>query len=234
MSTPIGNMGDITLRAIDILKRASVLACEDTRTGMKLFNLLGLPVKNRKFISHHSHNEKQSAPGIISLILSGQSVALLSDGGTPVISDPGETLVRLCHEEGVAVHIVPGASSLTASLCLAPLSAPFIFAGFSPATPKMRRRLLKKYSITLLPIILYESPHRISDLLSDIMVIIPDSEITILREMTKINSERIKSDPKTMLGHFAQNPPKGEIVVIIEPPKTKAQESSQADLLMPL
>jgi len=185
VATPIGNLEDISLRALNILKSVDVIACEDTRHSIKLLNHYDI---KKKLISYHSYNERASSNGIIMLLKSGKSVALISDGGTPVISDPGYLLVKECRENGINIISIPGASAFLTLLAGSGFRTDkFFFVGFlSPKEGKRKRELLKLKDIEG-TIILYESPHRIIKLLDNIFEIFEKKSIILGKELTKIN-----------------------------------------------
>jgi len=221
VATPIGNMGDITRRAVEILNTVDIIACEDTRTSGILLAKLNI---KKHLIAHHSYNEKDSTIGIISLLKDGKSVALISDSGMPVISDPGASLVDAVRANNLEVDVIPGASALTTAVAMAALQPPFLFAGFSPATPKKRRRILREYTNLNIPIIFYESPHRIEKFMADIYSVCGNRNIVILRELTKIYQEIIEKPCAEIIEHITNNPLKGEMVVIIRPEKKEKND----------
>ncbi len=185
VATPIGNLEDISLRALNILKNVDIIACEDTRHSLKLLNHYGI---KKRLISYHSYNERASSNGIIMLLQSGNSVALISDGGTPCISDPGYLLVNECRKNNINVVSIPGAAAFLALLSQSGFRTDkFFFAGFlSPKEGRRKKELLSLKDIEG-TIILYESPHRIVKLLSNIFEIFEKKDIILGKELTKIN-----------------------------------------------
>lgn len=213
VSTPIGNLEDITLRALKILKNVDIIACEDTRHSLKLLNYYNI---NKKLISYHSYNEKNSIKGIIKLLEEGKSIALISDSGTPCISDPGVLLVKECHEKGFKVV---GISGISAFLNLLPISGfrcdKFFFHGFlSPKKEKQKKQLLEIKNIEATHII-YESPHRIIKLLDNIKEIFPDKLVCIGKELTKINETIIINYPEEAINNLLKTKICGEFVIMI-------------------
>ncbi len=189
VAIPIGNCEDLTARARHVLQTVDFIACEDTRKALDLFRRAGVVTKARLFV-HNPFKEAASAEGLLPMLQSGQSGALISDAGTPRLSDPGARLLRLCHENHIPVIPVPGAAALTALVSITPFSVdPLLFLGF--LSPKSGRRIneLKKYESFEGAIALYESVHRIEKCLIDIETVFPDSEVLIGREMTKTHEE---------------------------------------------
>lgn len=218
VATPIGNLEDISARAKNVLAEAGVIACEDTRVAKKLFSLLGLP-HNKPFISYEDHDESFKADKLAELIKSGQAVALISDAGSPLISDPGYKLVRLCRSEGLPVHAVPGASAVISALQLSGLPTNrFMFAGFIPNKDKARTDLFNELKNINTTLVFYETALRLVKTLKVMADIFGRREIAVAREITKIYEECRNGTAAQLIGHFEQNPPKGEIVIMIAPP----------------
>lgn len=223
VGTPIGNLDDVTLRALEVLRKVDIIACEDTRKTRVLLNKYGI---NAKLIVHQAHNEKKSSIGILQLLEQGKNVALVTDSGMPVISDPGGELIRLVRDSDCNVDIIPGASALTTAVSLSCITAPFMFLGFAPATPKKIRRVLRKHSSLDCPLIFYEAPHRIFKMVKEILDILGNREIIISRELTKIYQEVIQTDAERFLQDHQEI--KGEIVLIILPEK---QDEDKTDFI---
>jgi 16S rRNA (cytidine1402-2'-O)-methyltransferase len=213
VGTPIGNLGDLTFRALETLKSVDYIACEDTRNSQVLLEHYQI---KKPLLAHHSHNEKNSTQGIIKLLTEGKSVALISDSGMPAISDPGAYLINAVREAGLRIELIPGVSALTSAVTLAATKTPFIFLGYSPATGKMRRRILRKHSELDCSIIFYESPHRIKELLEDVLEVLGDRQITVARELTKIYEECQTKLASEFLADI-EKIEMGELVVIIHP-----------------
>src|SRR3989338_2067485 len=192
VSTPIGNLGDITLRAVETLKSCDAVICEDTRVAGKLLTLLGLPKK--ELISYHAFNEHQKLLSLISRLKSHEHLALISDAGTPGISDPGYLLIAKAHEEGIKVEVIPGPSAFLAALSISGLPIHhFVFLGFLPLK-KGRRTLLESLRTEERTVVFYESPHRIVKTLTELSEILgsePERPIVLCRELTKMHEEVI-------------------------------------------
>ena len=217
VATPIGNLEDITFRALNILKSVNYIACEDTRITLKLLNHYG--IKNKKLISYHEHNEEKAAEKIIK-ILHSEDVALVSDAGTPCISDPGYRVVKLAWEKGFKVSPIPGAFAGAVALSASGLeSDKFLFVGFLPNKEKKKENELKKLKDIGITFILYESPKRILKTLSLINKLMPDSSTVVAKELTKIHERFIKGTPEYIIKYFQENPDKlkGEFVIICHP-----------------
>ncbi len=224
VATPIGNLQDITLRAIKVLGNVDAIACEDTRkTGFLLSQINSMSKKsadNAKkpaLISYYEHNELQRIPEIINALKNGLNIALVSDAGTPTISDPGFKLVRECIREGIKIDSLPGASSVTAAITLSGLPTDkFLFMGFPPQKPGHRKTLFE--NLTKLPIkttiVLFESPHHLIRTLEGLKEVLGDINIVICRELTKIFQEVRRENISKSLEHFEKTNPKGEFVIL--------------------
>jgi len=218
VATPIGNLGDVTLRALETLAGADVLACEDTRVTRVLLDRYG--IVNRPF-AYHEHNAAEAGPKLISALDSGQSVALVSDAGTPLVSDPGYRLGRMAIEAGHRVIPVPGASAPLAALVGSGLpSDSFLFAGFLPVKDKGKRERLAELSRVPATLIFFESPHRIgASLAAAADVLGKRREAVVCRELTKAFEEFRRGSLEELADHYADRPVKGEIVLLIAPPE---------------
>jgi 16S rRNA (cytidine1402-2'-O)-methyltransferase len=213
VATPIGNLRDITLRALDTLKAVDYVAVEDTRVSGRLFSTYEI---NTRKVSYFEHNEKTRGPAIIKDLLEGKSVALITDAGTPLISDPGYLLVNLALQNDIDVIPVPGPSSLLAALCASGFPAhSFCFEGYPPKSGGKLRRFFENLKDEIRTIILFESPHRIKKCLSAMLEVLGDREIFIGRELTKKFEERIHGTVSQILDKFEKTPPKGEMVIVI-------------------
>ena len=218
VATPIGNLADITLRAIETLKSADIIACEDTRVTKKLFSLLGISTSGKKFIAMHDHNETETAQNLINLASDGAVVTYVSDAGSPLISDPGFKLAQLCREQNIYLTTVPGACAAICALQLSGLpSNTFTFAGFIPNKDKARQETFSKYAPLDTTLIFYETANRLTKTLSVASKIFKNRKISILREITKLHEECQTGMADELFNHFTENPPKGEIVMIVAP-----------------
>ncbi|HBQ38039.1 MAG TPA: 16S rRNA (cytidine(1402)-2'-O)-methyltransferase [Candidatus Omnitrophica bacterium] len=215
VSTPVGNLGDLTLRAIETLKGVDVIACEDTRQTGKLLAHYQI---RKPLTSLHDHNERQKTPQLIGQLKSGQSIALVSDGGTPLVSDPGWYLVRRAIDAGIAVSWIPGATALIGALVLSGLPTDrFVFEGFLPPKPGARRKRLEALKDEPRTVVLYESPHRLLKTLRDIRETLGDVQIACARELTKMFEEVRRGPVSELIAHFEQKVPKGEFVLALNP-----------------
>ena len=218
IATPIGNLQDISPRAAEILRQADIIACEDTRVSKKLFSLLGLPL-DKKFIKYEDHTEEKQAQNLIDLINSGSAVALISDAGSPLISDPGYKLVRKCREQNVYVTAVPGACAVITALQLSGLPTNrFMFAGFIPNKDKARTDLFNELKSIDTTLIFYETAPRLLKTLEQAEPIFKGREIAVARELTKMYEEVVGGSIAEVMQYFAQNEPRGEFVLMIAPP----------------
>ncbi len=231
VATPIGNLGDITQRALDVLKTVDLVAAEDTRHSGQLLSRLGISVK---FVALHEHNEQHATPRLIEDMLAGKSVALITDAGTPAISDPGTLLVAAAHAAGVRVVPVPGASAVVCALSAAGIVAPnWLFYGFLPAKASHRRAALEQLSALPYVLIFYEAPHRIMECVEDLAATLgSDRRITFGRELTKL-FENIHSLPLAEASAWLAadaNRQKGEFVLIVEGAKVVEDSPEQQHL----
>lgn len=221
ISTPIGNLQDISARAAEILREADIIACEDTRVSRKLFSLLGLP-QDKQFIKYEDHTEEKQAQHLIDLIEENNAVALISDAGSPLISDPGYKLVRKCREQNVYVTAVPGACAVITALQLSGLPTNrFMFAGFIPNKDKAREDLFKELKNIDTTLIFYETAPRLLKTLQQAAAIFHNREVAVARELTKMYEETVCGDFAFVIEHFTQNEPRGEFVLMIAPPTEK-------------
>lgn len=211
--TPIGNLEDITFRAIKVLKEVDLILAEDTRTSGKLLQHYGIETHMH---SHHMHNEHKTVDSIVKRIIAGESVALISDAGTPAISDPGFLLTRACVEKGIEVDCLPGATAFVPALVNSGLpNDKFVFEGFLPVK-KGRQTRLKLLAEEPRTIIFYESPHKLIKTLTHFCEYFgEDRQLSVSRELTKLYEETIRGTAKEVLEHYTANPPKGEIVIVV-------------------
>jgi 16S rRNA (cytidine1402-2'-O)-methyltransferase len=222
VATPIGNLQDISRRAVEILNAVDVIACEDTRHTRKLLNHLGI---HRKLVSYHEHNEQQKAGDLIKRLEAGEFIALVSDAGTPAISDPGFRVVQLAIGAGISVVPIPGASAVISALSASGLPTDsFFFGGFLPSKKNERRRRLDELSSIPGTLIFYEAPHRLSKSLADCLEILGERQAAVARELTKLHEEIIRGNLSALVAKFEASPVKGEIVVLIDRGSTRAVE----------
>lgn len=226
VATPIGNLEDITLRALRILKEVDQIACEDTRHTQKLLNHYGI---HKSLVSYHEHNEMTRAPELVVAMEEGAQIALVSDAGVPLVSDPGYRLVTLCLRHRVPVIPIPGPSALLAALSASGLpNEEFLFVGFLPARTAERRRALERLRIEDRTVILYEAPHRIEETLADAHEILGDRPACLAREVTKLHEEFRRGTLAEILASLAEKPARGEITLLIGP-LSADQLSAQRD-----
>ncbi len=214
VSTPIGNLKDITLRALDVLKSVDLIAAEDTRKTKILLDHYGI---QKPLTSYFDHNEKVKGPYLLKLFKEGKSLALVTDAGTPGISDPGYSLIKLAYENQIPVTVIPGVTALITALTLSGLPAHrFVFEGFLPPKTVGRRKKLEELKGGGAPtVILYESPHRLLKTLEDIKEVLADPYVVVARELTKKFEEVKKARASELMAHFTSRPPKGEFVLLL-------------------
>ena len=201
VATPIGNLGDLSPRAAQVLSEADFIAAEDTRVSMKLLNHLAL---RRPLVSYHQHNRASAGPAILARLLAGESCALVTDAGTPAISDPGEDLVRLCADSGVPVQAVPGCCALITALAVSGLdTGRFVFEGFLPVNRGERT------------MIFYEAPHRLRTTLDDLLSAFGDRPAALCRELTKLHEETLRLTLAQAADHYRDREPRGEYVIVL-------------------
>ncbi len=220
VATPIGNLGDITLRAIKVLKEVDIIAAEDTRHTLKLLNHLEI---SKPLISYHRHNEDIKTDVLIKELKEGKNIALVSDAGTPGICDPGEEVIKKCIEEEIPVIPIPGACAMiNALICSGLNTKEFEFIGFLPLNKKNRKEKLEEIRNASKTIILYEAPHKLETTLKDLKEIIGNRKVVLARELTKIHEEYIREDIDTLIEKAKDL--KGEIVLIIEGGERKEED----------
>lgn len=227
VATPIGNAGDITLRALDTLARADVLAAEDTRTLRRLMEIHGVALNGRPLISYNDHNGPRRRPQVLEHLAAGRSVAYCSDAGTPLVSDPGWKLAAEAAEAGATVTAAPGASAVLAALCVSGLpSDRFLFAGFLPQKAGARRAALAELARVPATLVFYEAPRRAADTLRAMAEILgPDRQAAMCRELTKRFEEVRRGTVAELAEALASAPaPKGEAVLVVAPPDASAPE----------
>ena len=214
VGTPIGNLSDMTYRAVETLKSVDFIASEDTRVSAKLMNHFNI---QKSLISYHEHNAKQSGDSILSRLLAGENCAIITDAGMPCISDPGEDLVKLCGENGIEVLVVPGPSAVVSALAISGLNTSrFSFQGFLSTTKKNRYEHLASVANASETLIFYEAPHKLLNTLTDMLKFFGDRKISICRELTKIHETVIRTTISQAKDFYTLNNPKGEFVLVIE------------------
>lgn len=233
VATPIGNLRDITLRALDVLGMADAILCEDTRVSAKLLSHYAIKAP---LISYHDHNGELRRPQVMALLQEGKRVALISDAGTPLISDPGYKLVKEVREAGYYVSVLPGASSVLAALCLAGLPTnAFHFAGFLP--PKQQALAEALCGLARIPstLVVFESAKRLEETCRAMLAAFGDREVAVARELTKMFEEVKKARLSELAAHYeTHGAPKGEVVMVIAPPENEAPAQDMAALLATL
>ena len=230
VATPIGSARDITLRALDILASADVIAAEDTRTARHLMEIHGVPLGDRPLVAYHDHNGPTVRPRLIAALKEGKSVAYVSEAGTPLVADPGFPLGRAVISEGLDVFSAPGASAVLAALAVSGLpSDKFLFAGFAPTSKGARRTWLKEVTNVEATVILYESPKRIHGLLDALCDVMEhDRQIAICRELTKRFEEILRGTLHNVQAAIASRSLKGEIVLVID--RASAREADEVEV----
>ena len=214
VSTPIGNMEDVTMRALRVLREVGLIAAEDTRRTRRLLDRYDI---HTPMTPMHEHNERKKAPRLVAELEAGTDVALVTNAGTPNISDPGFLLVREAIEHGIAVVPVPGADALVPALAASGLATHrFVFEGFLPKKPGERRRRLEAVAAQTCTVVLYESPYRIERLVKELCELIPDRRVVLAREITKLYEEFMRGTPRELLADLQARPRKGEFTVVIE------------------
>ena len=225
-ATPIGNLEDITLRVIRILKETDYIVAEDTRHTLKLLNHLDI---SKPLISYHKYSDSSREEEILSLLEAGRDIALVSDAGMPGISDPGEKLVKLAYERNIPVTILPGATAGLSALVLSGLpGARFVFEGFLPRDKKVRKKVLGELKDEERTMVLYEAPHHLLSTLKQLYDVLGNRKIAVIRELTKIYEEVLRFSLEESIEHFSTNSPRGEFVLVIEG-REKDQEDNRYD-----
>ena len=213
VATPIGNLGDFSPRALETLEAADFIAAEDTRVSLKLLNHFGV---KKPLVSYHQHNQASAGQTILSRLLAGESCALVTDAGTPAVSDPGEDLVRLCAQNGVAVQAIPGCCALVSALAVSGLpTGRFAFEGFLPVNKKERRARLQPLRTEERTMIFYEAPHKLVNTLEDLLEALGDRPAALCRELTKLHEETVRTTLSQALAHYRESAPRGEFVLVV-------------------
>ena len=212
--TPIGNLKDITLRALDVLKEVDIIAAEDTRQTLKLLNHFDI---KKTLISYHKHNEQSKGNEIINMLKEGKNIAVVTDAGTPGISDPGEIVCRKCIEEGINIEVLPGATAFTTALIYSGLdTSRFLFRGFIPRETKDKKILLNEIKDVRDTIIFYESPHRVLSTLSVLRESLGNRRVAVCKELTKLYENIFRSTLDEAIENFKDKNLKGEFVIVVE------------------
>ena len=223
VATPIGNLEDITLRAIRILKEVDLIAAEDTRQTLKLLNHLEI---SKKLISYHRHNEDTKTDFLIEKLLDGQNIAIVTDAGTPAISDPGEEIVKEAIKNNINVVPIPGACALINALIASGLDTKeFSFYAFLPLNKKLRKNKFEEIKKDGKTEIIYEAPHKLKNTLNDILNNLGDRNIVLARELTKIHEEFIRGKVSEIINKYNEADPKGEFIILIEGIKIKEENN---------
>ena len=230
-ATPIGNARDITLRALSVLQDCDAIVAEDTRVTAKLLAIHGIA---KPLSAYNDHNGERERPRILARLARGERIALVSDAGTPLISDPGYKLVREALAAGVAVDALPGPSAVLVALVLSGLpSNRFLFAGFLPPRSGERRSVLAELSTVPATLVFYESPQRISECLRDMADVLGGRDAAVARELTKFHQETVRGTLDELTAHYASSPaPKGEVTIVAGPPKASQVERGRVDSLL--
>ena len=228
VATPVGNLGDIPPRAVDALRAADVIACEDSRVTGNLLHHIGV---KRPLVAYHDHNAEEMRPKLLARLLAGEQVALVSDAGTPLISDPGFKLVREAAEAGIPVTALPGPSAPILALILSGLPTDrFLFAGFLPNKSGARREALNEVAGVKATLIFFETAPRLADSLADCAAVLGDRPAAVARELTKLYEEVRRGPLPDLARHYAEaGPPKGEIVLVVGPPGAETHRAIDLD-----
>ena len=229
VATPIGDLGDFSPRAIETLETVDFIAAEDTRVGAKLLNKFEI---KKPQVSYFEHNRRTKGDYILSRILEGESCAIITDAGTPAISDPGVDLVDLCAQNGVEVVAVPGCSAVVAALSISGMACGrFTFEGFLPVPKKERRAHLEEVKTEKRTMVFYEAPHKLQRTLADMLECWGDRKIALCREITKLHEECFRTTLSEAIAHYEEHPPRGEFVLVIEGYTEVEAPVEEADLL---
>ena len=222
VATPLGNLKDITLRALEVLKSSDGIAAEDTRRTQKLLSAHDL---HAPLISFNENNKYRRIPYLLERLHQGQQVSLVTDGGTPAISDPGKELVREARRAGIAVVPIPGPSALTCALSASGLPGDaFVFLGFLPRRKSRRKKILLEMKVQERTVIIYEAPHRINALLQEIQEVMGEREVALTRELTKVHEEIIVGSLNEVMDRLSGRDPKGEYTVLLAPITTRPEK----------
>ncbi len=229
-ATPIGNAADVTLRALNVLRKCDAIVAEDTRVTARLLALHGI---SRPLLIYNEHNAAAVETKLLQRLRSGERLALVGDAGTPLISDPGLRLVKAAREEGLPVFPVPGPSAVIAALSAAGIPAvPFLFGGFLPPRHGERRSELKRLRSVAATLVLYESPQRLSESLADMVEVLGDRDACVARELTKLHEEMRRGSLRQLQEHYRVNPARGEVVIVVAPGEDEGPDPALIDSLL--
>ena len=213
VATPIGNLGDFSPRAVETLAQADFIAAEDTRVSVKLLNHFDI---RKPLVSYHEHNRAAAGQAILTRLLSGETCALVTDAGTPAISDPGQELVTLCAENGVTVQAIPGCCAAVAALAVSGLDTRrFTFEGFLPSGRRERRAALEELTGETRTMVFHEAPHRLRQTLADMAELLGDRPAALCRELTKLHEDTVRTTLAQAAAYYAANEPRGEYVLVV-------------------
>ena len=213
VATPIGNLGDLSPRAVETLAQADFIAAEDTRVSLRLLNHFDI---KKPLVSYHEHNRAAAGQAILTRLLSGEMCALVTDAGTPAISDPGQELVTLCAENGVTVQAIPGCCAAVAALAVSGLDTRrFTFEGFLPSGRKERRAALEELTGETRTMVFHEAPHRLRQTLADMAELLGDRPAALCRELTKLHEDTVRTTLARAAAYYAANEPRGEYVLVV-------------------
>lgn len=213
VATPIGNLGDLSPRAVETLAGADFIAAEDTRVSVKLLNHFDI---KKPLVSYHEHNRAAAGQAILTRLLGGETCALVTDAGTPAISDPGQELVALCAENGVTVQAIPGCCAAIAALAVSGLDTRrFTFEGFLPSGKKERRTALEELTGEARTVVFHEAPHRLRATLADMAEVLGDRPVALCRELTKLHEDTVRTTLAQAAAYYAANEPRGEYVLVV-------------------
>ena len=213
VATPIGNLGDLSPRAVETLAGADFIAAEDTRVSVKLLNHFDI---KKPLVSYHEHNRAAAGQAILTRLLGGEICALVTDAGTPAISDPGQELVALCAENGVTVQAIPGCCAAIAALAVSGLDTRrFTFEGFLPSGKKERRMALEELTGEARTMVFHEAPHRLRATLADMAEVLGDRPVALCRELTKLHEDTVRTTLAQAAAYYAANEPRGEYVLVV-------------------
>lgn len=224
VGTPIGNLGDFSPRAVETLESVDFIAAEDTRVTLKLLNHFGI---KKEMVSYFEHNKNERGDVIISRLANGETCAICTDAGMPAISDPGEDLVKLCHENNIDVESVPGPTAFATALAISGMNTrKFTFEGFLSANKKERKEELEELANEKRTMVFYEAPHKLTQTLKDMYEVFGERDIALVKEITKVHENVVRTDLKTASTMFDEEKPKGEFVVIVDGKKIEEKEIS--------